>query len=36
MICGYPWKGRSGNRWWKGVALVLSVVFFLFFLLSLF
>ena len=34
MICGYPWQGRSLDLWWKGVALVLAVVFLLFLLVS--
>ena len=36
IICGYSWQGRSRDRWWKGLSLVLAFIFLLFLLLSIF
>ena len=36
IICGYPWKGRSRDFFWKGIALLLTIIFLLFVLVYIF
>ena len=36
IICGHPWKGRSRDFFWKGIALLIAVIFLFILLFNLF